>query len=144
MTPLTAADNYRVPVQLVAGMDIGDVHLEDRALEYLHGVEDRDRGEGVAGGIDDQRVGAGARGLDQIDQHALMIGLLERQFGAGKGSEFLAGLLDRIERGRAVDMRLPDAEHVQVRSVEDHDAHVKSFREREYDWLSRRTISPAR
>ena len=116
-----------MPVQLVAGMDVGDVHLVDRALENLHGVVDRNRGEGVGGGIDDQRVRRSARGLDQVDQLALVVGLVERQLRAGESGELLAGRLDGVERGRAVDVRLADAEHVQIRAIEDHDAHGMPF-----------------
>jgi hypothetical protein len=41
-------------MQFVAGVDVGDVDLEDRAFENLQGVEHRDRGEGIGGGVDDR------------------------------------------------------------------------------------------
>jgi hypothetical protein len=104
-------------------VDIGDVHLEDRATEDLHRVVHRNRREGVARRIDDQGVGVGARRLDQVDQHAFVVGLVERQLGAREPGERLATRLDRVERGGPVDMRLPHAEQVQVGAVEDHDAH---------------------
>ena len=69
----------------------------------------------------------GARGLDQVDQLAFVVRLVKRQLRAGEGGELLAGGLDGVERGRAVDVRLADAEHVQVRAIEDHDAHGMPF-----------------
>jgi hypothetical protein len=58
-----AADHRRgrggelgVAVQLVASMDVGDMHFDDRALEDLEGVVDGDRGEGIGRGVDDDRV----------------------------------------------------------------------------------------
>src|SRR5512138_2561884 len=108
-------------------MDVGDVHLVDWTLKYLHGVVDRDRGEGVGGRIDDKGVGRGAGGLDQVDQFALVVRLVKRKLRAGKGGELLAGGLDGVERGRSVDVRLADAEHVQIRTIEDHDTHGIPF-----------------
>jgi hypothetical protein len=35
--------------------------------------------------------------LNKVDQHAFVIGLMERQLGAGEFSELLAACFDRIE-----------------------------------------------
>src|ERR1700741_4660639 len=53
-----------------------------------------------------------------------MVRLVERQLRAGKGGELLAARLDRLQRGRAIDVRLAHAEQVQVGSVDDRDAHA--------------------
>jgi hypothetical protein len=71
--------NLGMPVIFVAGMDIGDVQFDHRSLECLDRVEDGDRGEGIAGRIDDDGVRALPRRLDQVDQFALVVGLVERK-----------------------------------------------------------------
>ena len=48
--------NLGMPVILVAGVDVGDVHFDDRPVERLDRIEDRNRGEGIAGRIDDDGV----------------------------------------------------------------------------------------
>jgi hypothetical protein len=60
-----------MPVMLVAGMDVGDVHFQHRTFEGLDDVEDR--GEGIAGWIDDDGTRALRRRLDQVDQSAFMM-----------------------------------------------------------------------
>src|SRR6266480_4202123 len=141
-----------MPVQLVAGVNVGDVDLKDRSLENLQRVVHADRGEGVRGGIDDQGIGVGTRRLNKIDQHTLMVRLVKRQLHAGKGGKLLTRFLDRFKGGGPVDMRLSNAQQVQIWAIEDHDAHCCSFsREIAGKWLSYvpaavifRTISPAR
>lgn len=57
-----------MPVQFVARVDIGDVDFERRSLERLDGVENGDRGEGIAGRIDDDGVG----GLPRITRFVVL------------------------------------------------------------------------
>ena len=66
-------------MQFVAGMDVGDMHLENRPLENLQGVVDRNRGEGIGGGIDDEGVRRGAGRLYQVDQFAFVVRLVKCQ-----------------------------------------------------------------
>src|SRR5436305_1301340 len=124
-------------VKLVARVDVRDMHLEDRPFEDLHCVEYRYRRERIGGRIDDQRVGFRARRLDQVDQNALMVRLMERELRAREISELLATGLDRIERRRSVDMRLSNPQHVQIGAIDDHDAHEKSllFFLIDIDWI---------
>ena len=61
----------------VAGVDVGDMHLHRRPLEDLDGIHDADGGGGEAGRIDDEGIGLLARRLDQVDQHAFVVGLVE-------------------------------------------------------------------
>jgi hypothetical protein len=66
-----------MPVELVAGVDVGDVHFNDRPLERLDRVDDGDRGERIARRIDDDGVRALPCRLDQVDQFALVVRLVK-------------------------------------------------------------------
>ena len=66
-----------MPMQLVTRVNIRDVHFEDRPLESLQCVEHGDRREGVASGIDDDRIGFLPRRLNEIDQHAFVVRLVK-------------------------------------------------------------------
>jgi hypothetical protein len=55
------------------------MHLDDRPFEDLERVEYRDGRERVAGRVDDDRIGLLARGLNEIDQRPLVVGLMERR-----------------------------------------------------------------
>src|SRR5262245_58188175 len=115
-------------MELVARVDIRDVHFEDRTLEGLQCVEHRDRCERVPGGINDNRVGLLARRLNEIDQHSFMVRLVKRQLRAREPCKFLAACLDRSKGGGPVDVRLAHAEEVEVRPVQDHQSHCGPFR----------------
>ena len=56
------ARDDRMAVQLVAGVDVGDVHLHHGAVEGLERVEERDGGEREGGRVDDDGIG-GLAGL---------------------------------------------------------------------------------
>src|SRR5262245_33966717 len=131
-------------MELVARVDIRDVHFEDRTLEGLQCVEHRDRCERVPGGIDDNRVGLLARRLNEIDQHSFMVRLMKRQLRAREPCKFLAACLDRSKGGGPIDVRLAHAEEVEVRPVQDHQSHLWSFPQRRgpprYHALTRRGV----
>jgi hypothetical protein len=54
------------------------------------------------------------RRLDQADQFAFEIGLVKRNRDAENFRQRLAARFDFLQRRRAVDVRLPDAEKIQV------------------------------
>jgi len=107
-------------VVFVAGMDVGNVHLQDRPLERLQRVEDRDRGKGIAGRIDDDGVRGFPRRLDQVDQRALMVRLVKRDCEPQLRGVLLAIRLDLCQRRGPVNVRLPYAQQIEVRPVQDH------------------------
>src|SRR5262249_22719646 len=106
--------------------NVRDMHLDERPLESLQRVEHGDRRERIAGRIEDDGVRLRARGLDQVDQFAFMIGLMEVQRGAEKFREIPAAGLDGGKCGRAIDMRLPDPEEIEIWTIEDHEANGHS------------------
>src|SRR3982750_2899361 len=60
-------------------------------------------------------------GLDQADELALHVRLMERHRDSELIGQRLAARLDLIEHRRAVDVRLADTEEIEIGSVEDHD-----------------------
>jgi hypothetical protein len=64
-------------MQLITGVDVGDVHLDDGAFERLERIDDGNRGEGIGGGVDDDGVGCAARLLDETDECARVVGLMD-------------------------------------------------------------------
>jgi hypothetical protein len=72
---LRRARQFRMAMMLVPGVYVRDVKLDDRTLEHLHRIEHRDGRERVSDGVDDERVGAHARVLDEVDQHAFVMAL---------------------------------------------------------------------
>jgi hypothetical protein len=91
-------------MELVAGMNVGDVDLDDGSLERLEGVINWDGRERVTGRIDDDGVRTLARGLDEIDDAPLVVRLLEYEGCADMLGERRAACLDSGKRGRAVDV----------------------------------------
>src|SRR5262245_48958319 len=108
-------------MQLVSGMDVGDVDLDDGPVESLEGIVDRNGRERVAGWIDDDGIRALARRLDEIDESPLMVRLLEYQGCADMLGERCAACLDSGKCGRAVDVRLPHAQQIEIGAIEDHE-----------------------
>ena len=104
----------------IARMDVGDVHLDDRAVEGFQRIEKGDGSEGEGGRVDDDGVGGLARRLHEIDQLALVVRLMEGERQSGRRGELPATGLDRRQRRRAVDMRLAHAQQIEVGAVENH------------------------
>jgi hypothetical protein len=69
-----------MPMVFVARVDIGNVDLDHRPLERLDRIEDGDRGEGIAGRIDDDGVRRLSCRLDPVDELALMVRLVKGEF----------------------------------------------------------------
>src|SRR5262245_42700033 len=99
-------------------MNVRDVDLYDRPLESLQRIDDGNGREGVGGGVDNDSVCGAARLLDEIDERALVVGLMEGDRHAQPAGEVTASCLDRLKRGRAIDVRLAHAEQVEVGAVE--------------------------
>ena len=91
-----------MPVQFVAGMDVGKMHFDDRLFEDLDGIDERDRREGIGGGIEDDGVGTLAPRLDQLHHGAFEIGLVEREL-----RPHLVGKTPARRLGRARDRQTP-------------------------------------
>jgi hypothetical protein len=109
-----------MPMVFVARVDVGNVDLDHRPLERLDRIEDGDRGEGIAGRIDDDGVRGLSCRLDPVDELALVVRLVKGELEPEVRGELLAVLLDLRQRRRSVDLRLPHPQQVQVGTVQDH------------------------
>ena len=105
--------------KLFALADIGDVDLYRWNADGFHGVEQGDGGVGVGGGVDDDAVCGAVAGLNLVDEVAFVVALVDLYVDAtcfgvviDEGAEVGVG-------GAAVDIRLADAEHVEVWPVND-------------------------
>ena len=58
-----------------APRQVGDVHLDGRKLHGQQRVEQRDARVSVGGGVENKAVVHAARGLDAVDQNALVVRL---------------------------------------------------------------------
>src|SRR5919198_1860582 len=113
----------RVVPELLTGVHVGDVHLDQRAGELGAGVAYRHGGVGPGGGVQHHR-GALVGGFVQPGQQLVLgVGLPYGHVHA----ELLGGVLAEGHqvgvRGRAVDLRLPGTEPAEVGAVEDVRLH---------------------
>src|ERR1700674_290187 len=107
--------------EFLARVDIREVHLHDRERERLEAVEERQRVVGQGPGIDDDAGRAGGLLLQEVDDLALVVALEEADLEAQLLGFGAHGLVEVVEGARPVDVRLPPAEQVQVRPVDDDD-----------------------
>ena len=80
--------------EFLALVDVGEVNLHHRNVEKKQRVEDRHRGVGERGGIDDQGVRLGPGLLNPADQFPFVIGLPEGEAPAARLCRGRAGSLD--------------------------------------------------
>src|SRR4051794_16719702 len=104
-------------MQFVPRVDVGDMQFDDWPFEGFERVEHRNRRERVGGRVDDDGISLRSRGLNEIDQSPLVVGLMKRQVGACNLRKLLTTCLDRGKRRRAVNVRLTHAEKVEVRAI---------------------------
>ena len=118
--------------EILAAMDVRDMHLEDRKIAGLERVENGDRGVGIGAGIYDEAGDGRTRLVNPVDELVLSIALapVEREVElAGDGA---ATRLDIRERRPALDLRLPQSQQIEIGTVEDQNLgpHRRSCRRR--------------
>src|SRR4029450_8030970 len=68
--------NQALPAELLAGIGIGQMDLDDRWFDRRHGVAQRHRCRGEPGGVENHGASLALMGFVQpVDQLALMVGL---------------------------------------------------------------------
>src|ERR1700722_169727 len=112
-------DRLRAPLGLAA-VNVGDVDLDDRALAHFHRIQHRYRMVAEGGRIDDD-AGIQARLLEPVDHLVFRIGLPAQELQSVAVGDYLAEPLDVAQRLASVEMRLPDAEQIEIRAVQDVD-----------------------
>ena len=109
-----------VPERL-ASVHVRDVHLDDRELAGVQGIEDRYRRMRERGRVDDDAAGPLPRFVNPVDDLVLGIALVKRDFEPELLPDTAAIGLDVREGFIAVDRGLALAEEVQVGTVQDVD-----------------------
>src|SRR5580700_6076797 len=112
-----------VMTELLALVHVGDVTLNQRQAGTLDGVVQSHRRMRERPGIEhraDRLPGFDRRSrfLDPVDQLALVIRLLEVDVKAQRGRRVGAQLLDISQRSRPVHLRLPGAQKIQIRPIQ--------------------------
>ncbi len=111
--------------ELFTLMDIGDVHLDDGALQRADAVVESHRRMGIGSGIEHDAVVTEAHLLHLVDELALDIALVIVDGDVGILCPQLRQIL--VEGGRAVDARLTGAEEVQIGTIDDLDFHISKI-----------------
>ena len=105
--------------ETLAGVDVADVHFNGRDFHPDQRVMQRDRGVGIAAGIDDDADHLLDAGLvDEVDQFAFAVRLPTIGVQAELISRFCAEFFDIAEVGMALGLGLPGPQQIEVRAVE--------------------------
>lgn len=115
-----AADggDQRGVAELLAGLGIGEVHLDDGDADGADGVAQGHGGMRIGAGVEDYPGRPGARVVQGVDQRALVVRLGRAQFQAQLSGQAVQARLDLRQRELAIDARLAFAEQVQIGSIE--------------------------
>jgi hypothetical protein len=103
-----------------AGVDVGDMHLDDRAFAGLQRVQHRHGEMAETGGIDDDPSRL-PRLLNPVDHLVLTVGLAEFEGKAVAGGDLAARGLDVGQGLGSIDVRLALAQKIQVGPVQQID-----------------------
>ena len=105
--------------ELLARVDVGEMDFDHRQIAGGDGIAQRDAGVRVTGGVDhDGNVRRAGGILNPRHQFAFVVGLAELNLRAPFRLR-AHGSFDFRQCGGAVNFRLPLAEQVQVRAVEE-------------------------
>lgn len=107
--------------ELFAAVDVGYMHLDGRHFAGQKGIEQGNRRRRIARRIDHDPSRSAAAFLHPGDEFAFAVGLAKIDGKAQRLRDFSAKLLDIIKGRAAVDMRLAQTKHVDIRTVQDRD-----------------------
>ena len=107
-------------MQFVTRVYVGDVQFYNWLLEDLHRVDYCNRRETVSRGIDDEGVGAFSARLNEFDDSALEVRLLEREIDVHLVRKFAALKFDRLQCRVSIDVRLADSQVIEIWTIYDH------------------------
>ena len=107
--------------EVLALVDVGNVHFDDRPVEGVERVEDGDGSVGEGGGVDDDAGGASAASMDPVDDLVFAVALAELDLEPELGPYAAAVRLDVGQRLAAVNLRLALAEQIEIGAVQDGD-----------------------
>jgi hypothetical protein len=95
------------------------MHFDHEPFEGVERVEDGHRGVSEGGRIDNNAAGGLARFMDPVDNLIFTVRLVKGDLKTQLGPNTTAISFDIGQRFIAVDARLPLAEQVEVRSIEE-------------------------
>lgn len=124
------AGNIGVVPEGLAPVDVGDVDFHDGKIACRQRVPDRNGSMRVGGRVDHDPGSFGTGFMDEIDQRAFVVALVEADVQPGALTGLGAEALHVLQGLVSVDLRLARAEKVEVRAVEDIDdrsGHEGSF-----------------
>lgn len=101
-----------------AFMDVGQMHLIDRAVKGRQGIADRNRGMGIGAGVDHDALGHIACPVDQIYEGAFVIAVLKHQSTAVCRAVLQTHALDIGQRCRAIDFGFPFSQEIEIGTIE--------------------------
>ena len=102
---------------------VRDVYLHRRDGNRFQGIQYGNRSMGVGGGIDDDSINSSVSPLDLVHQVTFMIGLILLDFNVQPGCGFIQKPQQIRKGALSVDTRFPNAEHIDVRAVDDQNLH---------------------
>ena len=109
--------------EFLPGIYIGQVDLHRRQTHRLQGVQNGHAGVGIGGGVDDDAVHLPVGPLDLVHNGPLVVGLEQLHLSAA----LVCRLADKGLQGSkvllAIDIGLPNAQHVQVWAVNHQQLH---------------------
>lgn len=114
------------PPEFLTGMDIRNMHFNDRTPDRGNGIADGHGRMSVSPGIQDDAIGGEALALQGVDDLPFYVTLKVDEIHIGKGRPQLGQVC--LETEFAVDMGFPLAEQVQIGAVDDDDLHDASCR----------------
>ena len=116
-----------MPTPVVARVDVGDVHLHERAAGELERVTDRVAVVRPGACVDDEAGGRLTELLAPLDVLALAVRLTADDVAAELRSPGPDPILQLMQREPAVDGRVAPLEDVEVGTVEHADEHPASL-----------------
>src|SRR5262249_3554665 len=116
--PLRDSGDHGVMAPFLPGVDVGHVHLDDRACQDGKSIADTVAVVGPRARVDQDAVDLVVVGLVNALAHlGLAVGLERSQLDAELPGERLELLVDLTERDRSVQLRIALSEHVEVDAV---------------------------
>src|SRR5450631_885549 len=108
--PVSAKRYIGVVAEFLALVDVRNVNFDDRRIEGIQCVEDRNRRMGECGGIDHNAGGDFSRLVNPVDDLVFAVGLVKAKLKSKLGGEVPAVSLDIGKGLVTVDVRLAFAE----------------------------------
>src|SRR5262245_30839674 len=104
--------------KLLALVDVRDMNFDDRRFEGVQRVEDCDRCVGKCSGIDHDAARGFSRLVDPVDDLVFTVRLVKAKFKSVLAGDLATVCLNIGKSFVPVDVRLPLAEKVEVRSIQ--------------------------